>query len=70
MNISQDLYCAWKTTCLEVVGKTLPINQIGMNFLSHAVLAEDPPLITCSGEAIRIVQLKYKLKDYKNELPN
>jgi hypothetical protein len=70
MNISQDLYCEWKATCLQVMGKSLPINRIGIGYLSHEVRTQDPPLITRDGEAIRIVQLTYKLKDYTNEFPN
>jgi hypothetical protein len=68
MNISYDLYSQWKATCIEIVGIPLPINKIGIGMLAFEVRVQDPPLITRSGEAIRMVQLTYKLKDLKNEI--
>ncbi len=68
MNISHDLYSQWKAACIEIVGRPLPINKIGIGMLSFEVHVQDPPLITRSGEAIRVIQFTYKLKEYKNAI--
>jgi hypothetical protein len=68
MSISTELYREWGYMC-AVLGRQLPINDIGPHTLSHVVAAGDPPIDLPDG-AVRQLTLGYHYEDYQDEFPN
>ena len=68
MNISTELYKEWAHVC-AVVGKELPINDIGYGTMSHKVPEGEPPIELPSGP-VRQLTVGYHYEDYDNEFPN